>query len=363
MYKNLIAALCAFALFFTSTFAQTTGPSKTPLKVGFVYVTPRLPAGWVHQHELGRLALEANLKKQGISVQTQFVENVSEGADAERVIRDLAQQGVGLIFTPSFGYMEATLKVAADFPEIKFESITGYKTAPNVATANARYYEGRFLSGIAAGRVSKSGVAGYVASFPIPEVIQGINAFALGMRSVNPNATVKLIWLDTWFDPAREREAAITLMNQKADVLAFHTASDAVMVAAQEKGKMAIAYHSDMRHVAPQAQLLAVTHVWGDYYSRRTLDVISGNWQSTQTWGGVREGMIKVEAFGPRLPKRVQAEVLRLQRALARGSLQPFTGPIFDNQDGVVLAQGQVMSDEQIAKMRFLVKGVVGSLP
>ena len=328
-----------------------------------MYVTPRLPAGWVHQHELGRLALEANLKKQGISVQTQFVENVSEGADAERVIRDLAQQGVGLIFTPSFGYMEPTIKVAVDFPDVKFESITGYKNSPNVATANARYYEGRFLAGIAAGRVSKSGVAGYVASFPIPEVIQGINAFTLGMRSVNPKATVKLIWLETWFDPAREREAAITLMNQKADVLAFHTASDAVMVAAQEKGKMAIAYHSDMRHVAPQAQLLAVTHVWGDYYSRRALDVIQGTWQSTQTWGGVREGMIKVEAFGPRLPKRVQAEVLRLQRAMARGSLQPFTGPIFDNQDGVVLAQGQVMSDEQIAKMRFLVKGVVGSLP
>ena len=363
MYKNLIATLCACALFFNSTFAQTTGPSKTPLKVGFVYVTPRLPAGWVHQHELGRLTLEANLKKQGVSVQTQFVENVSEGADAERVIRDLAQQGVGLIFTPSFGYMEPTIKVAVDFPDVKFESITGYKNSTNVATANARYYEGRFLAGIAAGRVSKSGVAGYVASFPIPEVIQGINAFTLGMRSVNPKATVKLIWLETWFDPAREREAAITLMNQKADVLAFHTASDAVMVAAQEKGKMAIAYHSDMRHVAPQAQLLAVTHVWGDYYSRRALDVIQGTWQSTQTWGGVREGMIKVEAFGPRLPKRVQAEVLRLQRAMARGSLQPFTGPIFDNQDGVVLAQGQVMSDEQIAKMRFLVKGVVGSLP
>jgi simple sugar transport system substrate-binding protein len=363
MYKNLIAALCALALFSPSAFCQNKTPSSDPLKVGFVYVTPRLPAGWVHQHELGRLALEAQLKKQGVAVQTQFVENVSEGADAERVIRDMAQQGVGLIFTPSFGYMEPTLKVAADFPAVKFESITGYKTAANVATANARYYEGRFLAGIAAGRVSKTGVAGYVASFPIPEVIQGINAFALGMRSVNPNATVKLIWLDTWFDPAREREAAITLMNQKADVLAFHTASDAVMVAAQEKGKMAIAYHSDMRHVAPQAQLLAVTHVWGDYYSRRALDVVRGTWQSTQTWGGVREGMIKVEAFGPRLPKRVQSEILRLQRAMAKGSLQVFTGPLFDNQDGVVLAQGQVLSDEQIAKMRFLVKGVVGSLP
>jgi len=363
MYKNLVAALCAFALFFTSTLAQTAGPSKTPLKVGFVYVTPRLPVGWVHQHELGRLALEQSMQKQGLQVQTGFVDNVSEGADAERVIRDMAQQGYGLIFTPSFGYMEPTMKVAAEFPEVKFESITGYKTAANVATANARYYEGRFLAGIAAGRVSKTGIAGYVAGFPIPEVIQGINAFTLGMQSVNPKAQVKLIWINAWFDPAREREAAMTLMNQKADVLAFHTASDAVMIAAQERGKMAIAYHSDMRHVAPQAQLLAITHVWGNYYSQRAAAVINGTWQSTQTWGGVREGMIKVDAFGPRLPKHVQAEVLRLQRALAKGSLQPFTGPVFDNQDGVVLAQGQTMSDEQILKMHFLVRGVVGSLP
>ncbi|MFM7801228.1 MAG: BMP family ABC transporter substrate-binding protein [Limnohabitans sp.] len=363
MYKNLTATLCAMALIVQPALSQPKPPDKTPLKVGFVYVTPRLPSGWVHQHELGRLSLEAQLKKQGITVQTQFVENVSEGADAERVIRDMAQQGVDLIFTPSFGYMEPTLKVAADFPQVKFESITGYKTAPNVATANARYYEGRFLAGIAAGRVSKSGVAGYVAAFPIPEVIQGINAFALGMRSVNPAAVVKLVWLDAWFDPSREREAALTLMNQKADVLAFHTASDAVMVAAQEKGKMAIAYHSDMRHVAPQAQLLAVTHVWGDYYSQRAMDVTRGTWKSTQTWGGVREGMIKVEAFGPRLPKRVQAELLRLQRAMAKGSLQPFEGPILDNQDRVVLARGQSLSDEQIGNMKFLVQGVQGSLP
>jgi simple sugar transport system substrate-binding protein len=363
MYKNLIAALCALAMFSPIAFSQNKAPSTDPLKVGFVYVTPRLPAGWVHQHELGRLALEETMKKRGLSVKTQFVENVSEGVDAERVIRDMAQQGYGLIFTPSFGYMEPTLKVAAEFPQVKFESITGYKTAANVATANARYYEGRFLAGIAAGRVSKTGVAGYVAAFPIPEVIQGINAFTLGMQSVNPKATVKLIWLDTWFDPAREREAAMTLMNQKADVLAFHTASDAVMVAAQERGKMAIAYHSDMRHVAPQAQLLAITHNWGSYYSQRAAAVMNGTWQSTQTWGGVREGMIKVEGFGPRLPKRVQNELTRLQRALAKGSLQPFTGPIFDNQDGVVLAQGQTMSDEQILKMHFLVRGVVGSLP
>jgi simple sugar transport system substrate-binding protein len=385
MYKNLIAALSAFAMFSASIFsAQAEGQqaapkatvvkpdasvsptartNQTPLKVGFVYVTPRLPSGWVHQHEMGRLALEEQLKKQGLKVQTQFVENVAEGPDAERVIRDMAKQGVGLIFTPSFGYMEPTMKVAADFPNVKFESITGYKTAPNVATANARYYEGRFLAGIAAGRLSKTGVAGYVASFPIPEVVQGINAFALGMRYVNPNAQVKLIWLDTWFDPAREREAAMTLMNQKADVLAFHTASEAVMVAAQERGKMAIAYHSDMRHVAPQAQLLAITHQWGNYYSARAKAVIEGTWQTGSVWGGVHEGMIKVDGFGPKVPKKVQAEIVRLQRAVGKGSLLPFTGPILDNQDQVILARGQSLTDEQILTMKFLVQGVQGSLP
>jgi simple sugar transport system substrate-binding protein len=385
MYKNLIATLLAFALFSASIFsAQAEGPpaapqaqtkkpegsassaarsNQAPLKVGFVYVTPRLPSGWVHQHELGRLNLDEQLKQQGYKVQTQFVENVAEGADAERVIRDMVKQGVGLIFTPSFGYMEPTLKVAAEFPNVKFESITGYKTAPNVAAANARYYEGRFLAGIAAGRLSKTGVAGYVASFPIPEVVQGINAFALGMRYVNPKAQVKLVWLDTWFDPAREREAAMTLMNQKADVLAFHTASDAVMVAAQERGKMAIAYHSDMRHVAPQAQLLAITHHWGRYYSDRAKAVIEGTWQSGTVWGGVHEGMIKVGDFGPKVPKKVQAEILRLQRAVGKGSLLPFTGPILDNQDQVILARGQNLSDEQILNMKFLVQGVQGSLP
>jgi basic membrane protein A len=173
-----------------------------------------------------------------------------------------------LIFTPSFGYMEPTLKVAKDFPDVKFESITGYKTAPNVATANARYYEGRYLAGIAAGRMTKTHVAGYVAGFPIPEVLQGINAFTLGMRSVDPKAQVKVVWLNAWFDPGKERDAAMALMNQGADVLAFHTASTAVMAAAQERGKLAIAYHSDMRKVAPDAQVVAVTHQWGDYYKR-----------------------------------------------------------------------------------------------
>ena len=255
MYKNLAAAFVA-ACCISSVFSQTLAPSATPLKIGFVYVAPVLDAGWVHQHDEARKVVEAAL---GDQVKTTYVENVAEGADAERVIRDLAQQGHQLIFTPSFGYMEPTLKVAKDFPNVKFESITGYKTQANVAVANARYYEGRYLAGIAAGRLASS--AGYVAGFAIPEVIQGINAFTLGMRSVNPQATVKVVWLGAWFDPPREREAAMTLFNQGVDVMAFHTGSTAVMSAAQERGKLAIAYHSDMRRVAPDAQVLWLSSV------------------------------------------------------------------------------------------------------
>src|SRR3989338_6746352 len=226
MYKTLAAALAA-ACFIAPVFSQTPPAVKEPLKIGFVYVAPLTDAGWVRQHEEGRKAVEAAL---GDRVKTTYVENVPEGADAERVIRDLASQGHRLIFTPSFGYMEPTLKVAKDFPDVKFESVTGYKTAPNVAVANARYYEGRYLAGIAAGRLASS--AGYVAGFAIPEVIQGINAFTLGMRSVNPQASVKVVWLGAWFDPPREREAAMTLFNQGVQVMAFHTGSTAVMSAA-----------------------------------------------------------------------------------------------------------------------------------
>ena len=262
MYKNLATALraacvsaLAGAVFISPVFSQTTpnkGQAAEPVKAGFVYVSPITEAGWTRQHDEGRKAVEAAL---GSQVKTTFVENVAEGADAERVIRDLAATGHQIIFTPSFGYMEPTLKVAQDYPNVKFESITGYKTTPNVAAANARYYEGRYLAGIAAGRMSKTGVAGFVAGFPIPEVLQGINAFTLGLRSVNPKATVKVIWLNEWFNPPREREAAMTLMNQGADVLAFHTGSTAVMAAAEERGKLAVAYHAGMRGAARRDRL------------------------------------------------------------------------------------------------------------
>ena len=357
MYKNLAATLVA-ACFIAPAFSQTPARPK-PLKIGFVYVTPVTDAGWVHQHDEARKAVEAAL---GDQVKTTFVENVAEGADAERVIRDLASQGNQLIFTPSFGYMAPTLKVAKDFPNVKFESITGYKTAPNVAVANARYYEGRYLAGIAAGRLATR--AGYVAGFAIPEVIQGINAFALGMRSVNPKATVKVLWLGAWFDPPREREAAMTLFNQGVEVIAFHTGSTAVMTAAQERGKLAIAYHSDMRQVAPDAQVLAVTHQWGSYYTRRAQAVLNGSWKSAALWGGVKEGMIRVDSFGPKVPQKVADEVLARQRDLAAGKLHPFRArtALLDNQGHEVLAAGKTLTDAQILTMNFLVQGVQGKL-
>ncbi len=362
MYKNLVpvgALALAAVCFSLPVFSQPRPAASEPVKAGFVYVSPITDAGWTKQHDEGRKAVEAAL---GAGVKTTFVENVPEGADAERVIRDLARQGQRIIFTPSFGYMEPTLKVAKEFPDVKFESITGYKTADNVAAANARYYEGRFLAGIAAGRLTQTNLAGYVAGFPIPEVLQGINAFTLGMRSVNPKAEVKVVWLNAWFDPPKERDAAMALFNQNVDVIAFHTGSTAVMAAAQERGKLAVAYHSDMRKVAPDAQIVAVTHQWGDYYTRRIRAAADGSWTSGNVWGGVKQGMVRVGDFGPKVPKAVQQEVLARQKDIASGKLLPFAGPIVDNEGRQVVPKGQAMTDEQILTMNFLVSGVQGRI-
>ena len=362
MYKNLAAAFAA-ACFFSPISSLAAEPSqsasKSPVKAAFVYVTPVFDAGWTHQHDQGRKAVEKAL---GNAVKTTVVDNVAEGADSERVVRDLAQQGHDVIFTTSFGYMEPTLKVAKEFPNVKFESITGYKTDVNVSVANARYYEGRYLAGVAAGRMTQSNVAGYVAGFPIPEVLQGLNAFTLGMRSVNPKAQVKVIWLNSWFDPAKERDAAFTLFNQSVDVITFHTASNAVMVAAQERGKMAIAYHSDMRKVAPDAQLMAVTHEWGAYYTQRVLAVQKGQWRTGNVWGGLKEGMIRVGDYGPKLPAKVRDEIVKLQQDIVQGKRHPFQGPIVDNEGKAIVAAGQKLSDVQILNMNYGVAGVMGKI-
>ena len=338
--------------------AQPAAP-KEPLKVGFVYVSPAGDAGWTSQHHQGRAEMLAAL---GDKVTSTFVEKVPEGADAERVIRDLAQQGHKLIFTTSFGFMNSTLKVAEEFKDVKFEHATGYKTAPNVNTYNARFYEGRYLGGIVAGRMTKTNTLGYVAAFPIPEVLQGINAFTLGARSVNPKVEVRVVWVNTWYDPGKERDAANALMGQGADVVTHHTDSTAAVAAAEEKGRMAVAYHSNMAKYGPNAQLAAVTHHWGEYYTKRTRAMLDGTWKVEPVWGGVREGMIKLEGLSDKLPKDVVDAVKGREEELRKGSFHPFTGPVRTNDGKVVLDSG-AMTDEQLAKMDYYVEGVLGKVP
>lgn len=361
MTKKLIRGALVAAVLLPSIAISplTVAADSAPLNVGFVYVSPIGEAGWTTQHDAARKELEKNL---GAKVTTKFVESVPEGADAERVIRDMAQQGSKLIFTTSFGYMNPTLKVAKQFPDVKFVHLTGYKTADNVAVANARFYEGRYLAGVLAGKMSKTNVGGYVAAFPIPEVLQGINAFTRGMRSVKPTAEVKVIWVNSWFDPGKERDAALTLMGQGADVVTNHTDSTAVVQAAEEKGKYAIAYHSDMKKFGPKAQLAAVTHHWGAYYTKQAKAVIDGSWKSSNVWGGIKDGMVKLESYGPNVPSDVKAFVQGKEKEIVAGTLSPFTGPVKDNDGKVRLEKGP-MTDENLSKMDYFVEGVAGKLP
>ncbi|HEX4886378.1 MAG TPA: BMP family ABC transporter substrate-binding protein [Casimicrobiaceae bacterium] len=331
-----------------------------PLKIGFVYVSPIGDAGWTYQHDIARKEMEKAL---GGKVTTKYIESVPEGADAERVIRELAQSGHGLIFTTSFGYMNPTIKVAQTFPKTMFEHATGYKTAKNVGTYNARFYEGRYLAGIVAGRMTKANTAGYVAAFPIPEVVMGINAFARGMRSVNPKAEVKVVWVNSWYDPGREREAADTLISQGADVLTHHTDSTAAVQAAEAKKVYAVAYHSDMSKYGPNAHLTAVTHNWGDYYTRTAQAALEGKWKSASPWMGVKEGVIRMAPFNKAVPQDVQDLVKKTEADIKAGKFHPFTGPVKDNEGKERIAAGKTIDDATLNKMDYYVEGVQGKLP
>jgi simple sugar transport system substrate-binding protein len=357
MHKNLRRA--TGVLVGVAAVATTLAPAAAhaaPLQACFVYVSPVGQAGWSYQHDQGRQAMAKAL---GDQVTTRFVEGVPEGADSERVMRDLATQGCGLIFATSFGYLESALRVAAEFPAVKFEHAGGYKTAANLNTYNARYYEARWLAGWLAGMQSKTGVAGYVAGFPVPEVVQGVNAFTLGMRAANPKAEVKLVWLNAWFDPTREREAALTLIGQGADVLSNHSGSPAVAQAAEEKGVMLLAYQSDMARFAPKAQLAAVTHHWGGHYTRVVQSVLDGRWSNKPVWGGMADGLVRLSAVSPALPADVKAGLAQRQQALMAGKLLPFAAPLVDNTGRVRLASG-ALDDAGISRMDWLVQGVVG---
>jgi simple sugar transport system substrate-binding protein len=353
-------ALATLAAFAAALAVPADAQTKEPLKIGFIYVSPIGDAGWTHQHDIARLAMEKNLSGK---VTTKYIESVPEGADAERVIRELAQSGHKLIFTTSFGYMNPTIKVGQQFPNVHFEHATGYKTAKNVGTYNARFYEGRYLAGIVAGRMTKTNVAGYVAAFPIPEVVMGINAFTRGMRSVNPKAEVKVVWVNSWFDPGRESEAANTLAAQGADVLTHHTDSTAVVQAAEAKKIYAVAYHSDMSKYGPNSQLTAVTHVWDKYYTRVAQSELDGKWAPDHVWGGIKDGMIQMGPFGKMVPKDVQDLVKQSEADIASGKLHPFTGPMKDNEGKERLAAGKVIGDDALSKMDYYVDGVQGKLP
>ncbi len=357
------AALALPALALTSRIAYAAPVIKLKpgqkLRVAFVYVSPVAQAGWTTQHERGRRAMQAAL---GDKVESFYVENVPEGADAERVIRDLAVQGYHLIFTPSFGYMNPTLRVAQEFAQTVFEHGTGYRTAANVGNYNARYYEGRYLAGLIAGASSRTNRAGYIAAFPIPEVLQGINAFTRGARRMNPKFETAVVWTNAWHDPGRERDAGTTLIGQGADVLTHHTDTTAIVQLAEERKLMAVAYSSDMSAFGPNAQLVAVTHQWGGFYTRVAQSVIDGTWQPTSVLGGLREGMIELQGMHRDLPKHVRDTVEASRRDIVAGRLHPFMGVVKTNTDRVVQTQGS-MSDAAMSSMDYFVEGVLGKVP
>ena len=325
--------------------------------VGFVYVSPIGDAGWTYQHDLGRLQMQ---KETGVT--TKYVENVPEGPDAERVIREMAKRGDKVIFATSFGYMNPMLKVSKQFPKTAFVHATGYKMGKNMGLYNARFYEGRYLTGVIAGEMTKSNVLGYVAAFPIPEVLQGINAFIQGARSVNPKAELRVIWVNSWFDPGKERQASLTLMSQDADVITHHTDSTAVVQAAEEKGKYAFGYHSDMSKYGSNAHLTATTHHWGNYYTRVVKAVQSGNWKPENIWGGYKEGMISLAPLNSAIPTELQNRIASMEKQIAAGSLHPFNGPVVDQDGKTRVAAGQTMSDGDLSRMDYFVQGVVSKL-
>ena len=333
--------------------------SGRPLRAAFVYVTPITATGWTAQHEAGRLEMQRAL---GDRVQSRAVANVPEGPDAERVIRDLARQGNDLIVTTSFGYMEATLKVAREFPHIAFEHCSGYKTAPNLGVYNGRFYQGRYLAGRLAGRMTRTGIAGMVAAFPIPEVIQGINAFTLGMRAVRPDARMKVVWAGTWYDPGRERDAARLLIGQGADVLTHHTNSPAAIQAAEDAHCDAIGYCSNEAQYGPKAQLAAVTLHWGRFYTETARQLLQGDWAPRNVWGGMEQGFVRFGDFNAAVPSDLIRQVAATQAAIEAGRAHPFSGRIVDNQ-GRVRQSGGVMDDATLLAMNWLVDGVDGGLP
>jgi basic membrane protein A len=342
--------------------ASAPAPAKAePLKIAFAYVGPVGDGGWTFAHDNARKALE---KEFGDKIVTSFVENVPEGADAERVVRDMATQGNKLIFGTSFGYMEPMLKVAPDFKDVKFEHATGYKQAENLRTYNSRTYEGAYMAGVIAGKMSKTGTLGVVASVPIPEVIRNINAFTLGAQSGNPKIKTKVVWVNEWFNPPKETEAATSLINGGADILFQNTDSPAVLKTAQDKGKRAFGWDSDMTAYGPKAHLASSTINWAPYYIKATKDALEGKWTSTgDTEYGVKEGAIDLVSIAEDVPADVKAKVEEVKAGLKDGSFVIWKGPLLDNTGQERLKKDEVADGKMLGGLNFFVKGVEGKVP
>ena len=355
---KLLKTLMAGAALVVGLGGMAQAEDKT--KVGFVYVGPVGDFGWSYEHNEGRKAVEEAFCDK---VETMFVESVPEGADSERVMTQMALDGADLIFTTSFGYMDPTINVAKKFPNVKFEHATGYKQADNVAIYSARFYEGRSVIGHIAGHMTKTNTIGYIASFPIPEVIRGINAAYIAAKKVNPDVKLKIVWAYTWFDPAKEADAATALIEQGADIIMQHTDSPAAMTIAEEKGMYAFGQASDMKQFGPTARLSSIIDDWAPYYIARTQAVMDGTWESTSTWDGIKEGMVGIGDFSNDIPADVQASATALKEALMSGSTHSFTGPV-NKQDGSAwLAAGETADDGTLLGMNFYVEGIEGSVP
>ncbi|WP_430459711.1 BMP family ABC transporter substrate-binding protein [Thalassolituus sp. LLYu03] len=334
--------------------------AEDPMKVGFVYVGPVGDYGWSYEHDRARQEVEKHFAGK---VKTTYVEKVPEGADAERVIRQLAQQGNDMIFTTSFGFMNPTEKVAKKFPKIFFEHATGYKRSDNMSTYVLRTYEGRYVSGIAAGMMTKTNTIGYIASFPIPEVIRDIDSVYMAAKSVNPDVKIKIMWVSTWYDPVKESEAANALIDQGVDVLIQHTDSPAPLMAAEKRGVKAIGQASDMSKFAPNAHMFSIQDDWAPHYISSIEAVMNGTWKPQDFWGGFAEGMLVVASVNDNLPADVKAKVAEAQAALKAGTLKPFTGPIKDNQGNVVVAAGHTLTDAELAGVNWYIEGIDATIP
>lgn len=343
------------------TLALSTGAMADPTKVGFVYVGPVGDGGWTYEHNQGRLAIE---KEFGDDVETVYVESVAEGPDAERVMTQMALEGTDLIFTTSFGYMDQTINVAKKFPNVKFEHATGYKRAENVSTYSARFYQGRAVQGHIAGKLTESNIIGYIASYPVPEVIRGINSAYIHAKKVNPDVEFKIIWAYTWFDPAKEADAAKALIEQGADVILQHTDSTAPQAAAQNAGNVfTFGQASDMIEYAPNPRVSSIIDNWSPYYIARTQAVIDGTWASVDTWDGIPKDMVKIGEITDAVPADVKAEALAMVESMRAGTYHPFTGPLKKQDGSDWLAEGELADDGTLAGMNFYVEGLTDTIP